>query len=234
MVKVTGQVTTAAALARRLGHRFAEPALLDLALRHRSLGGHSNERLEFLGDAVLGAVMAELLYHRYPEADEGDLSRARASLVRRSSLAELARGLALGDHLQLGGGELKTGGAQRASILADAMEAVLGAVYLDAGFAAAQAVIRRLYAQRLAALPQVAELKDAKTRLQELLQGQGCALPEYELLEVTGAGHQQSFQARCRVAGQADTRGRGSSRRQAEQDAARAMLAALQETTDDA
>lgn len=141
------------ALLRRLGYRFREPALLVNALTHRSAGGRNNERLEFLGDAVLGMVIAEALYLRYPEASEGELSRLRAALVRKQTLAELARDLDLGEHLRLGSGELKSGGYRRESILADALEAIFGAVYLDSGFAACAAVIQSLYAARLAALP---------------------------------------------------------------------------------
>lgn len=212
-------------LERRLGHRFRDPALLRQALTHRSAGGHHNERLEFLGDAVLGLVIAEALYRRAPGAAEGDLSRLRASLVNRDSLAELARGLELGEAIRLGSGELKSGGFRRASILADALEAVLGAVYLDGGFEAARACIGRLYEQRLAELPAAAELKDPKTRLQEYLQARHIALPSYQVVEVSGPPHRQQFQVACRIeALDVVTRAAGDSRRRAEQAAAQAML----------
>ena len=205
----------------RLGYRFRDPALLDAALTHRSAGRTNYERLEFLGDAVLTLVVAMRLYDAYPDADEGELSRYRATLVNGRSLAELAAELGLGDRLRLGGGEMKSGGFRRDSILADALEAVFGAVHLDGGLVAAEAVISRLFAARVAALPGVAELKDPKTRLQELLQGRGLGLPAYAVDDVSGAPHEHWFVASCAVeAFGLRERGEGSSRRRAEQDAA--------------
>ncbi|HKK14468.1 MAG TPA: ribonuclease III, partial [Gammaproteobacteria bacterium] len=160
-------------LSRAIGYRFDDQRLLEYALTHRSAGSRNNERLEFLGDAVLGLVMAEALYRAFPRATEGELSRLRATLVKRETLAEVARALALGDYLTLGSGELKSGGFRRDSILADALEAVFGALYMDGGFEAAGRLIRDLFRERLEDLPSAAALKDAKTRLQELLQGRG-------------------------------------------------------------
>jgi ribonuclease-3 len=189
----------AAASFRSLNYRFADPALLRQALTHRSLGTPNNERLEFLGDGVLNMVVAELLFRARPGADEGDLSRLRARLVREATLAEVARDLALGDELRLGSGELKSGGYLRESILADALEAVVGAVYLDGGFDAARALISEWMQPRVEALPDAEKLKDAKTRLQELLQGRGAARPVYELVDESGADHARRFTVRCRV-----------------------------------
>ena len=226
--------STAAALARRLGHDFRDPALLDAALTHRSAGGAHNERLEFLGDAVLNCVIAEAVYERRPDAPEGDLSRLRASLVRERTLAEIAGELDLGACLRLGSGELRSGGFRRASILADAVEALVGAVYRDAGFAAAREVLLRLFADRLATLPDADTLKDAKTRLQEWLQGRGRPLPGYRTIEVSGAEHARRFVVCCELAdAELSVTGEGSGRRRAEQAAASAMLAALEETDHD-
>ena len=212
----------------RLGYGFRDPALLDAALTHRSASGRNYERLEFLGDAVLNFATAVLLYRVYPDADEGDLSRYRAALVSGTSLAEVATGLGLGEQLRLGGGELKSGGFRRSSILADALEAVFGAVYLDGGGDAAGAVIERLFADRLGALPEPGELKDPKTRLQELLQARGQPLPVYAVEAVSGEPHDQWFVASCEVAPLgARARGEGSSRRRAEQDAAQRVLEQL-------
>jgi ribonuclease-3 len=211
-----------------LGHAFRDPALLDAALTHRSAGKRNYERLEFLGDAVLNFAVAVLLFREYPDADEGDLSRYRAALVSGSSLATLAAGLGLGEQLRLGGGELKSGGFRRSSILADALEALFGAVYLDGGIAAASAVIEALFAGRLGELPEARELKDPKTRLQEHLQARGLRLPLYAVDEVSGEPHEQWFVARCEV-GSLDLQalGEGSSRRRAEQEAARQLLETL-------
>lgn len=212
-------------LAERLGVALSDPELLLRALTHRSHGGPNNERLEYLGDAVLSFVVAEMLFERFPAASEGELSRFRASLVSGESLASLAGELGLGERLRLGDGEMKSGGQRRATILADALEALFGAVYLDQGLAAARQVAERLFQQPLAALPSAAELKDPKTRLQEWLQGRGHALPEYRVLEVSGEPHDQRFRVRCEVpalalAAVAD----GSSRRRAEQEAAQRIL----------
>ena len=207
-----------------LDYRFREPTLLDMALTHRSAGGFNNERLEFLGDAVLSVVIAEWLYQTRPRASEGELSRLRASLVNREALAAIARSLHLGDVLHLGSGELKSGGFRRDSILADALEAVFGAVYLDGGFEACRQVIRSLYESRMAELPSASHLKDPKTRLQEYLQARQQALPLYKLLEITGEAHAQRFTVECVVGEQHRTMATASSRRRAEQEAARRVL----------
>ena len=212
-------------LAERLGVAFSDPALLELALTHRSHGSANNERLEYLGDAVLSFVVAELLFRRFPAASEGELSRYRASLVSGESLGAISAGLGLGEQLRLGEGELKSGGQRRATILADALEAVFGAVYLDQGLVAAREVAGRLFADALAALPEAAALKDPKTRLQEWLQGRGLARPAYSVLEIRGEPHEQHFRVRCDVAelGLA-SEAEGSSRRRAEQEAAQRIL----------
>jgi ribonuclease-3 len=217
------------ALAKSIGHDFQDLTLLQQALTHRSAGGANNERLEFLGDAVLGCVIAEELYRCFPRAREGELSRLRARLVRRDSLAAIAGKLAVGQYLNLGAGERRSGGHHRDSILADAVEAVFGAVYLDEGFEAARRCILTQFADSLAALPHVAELKDAKTRLQEYLQSRHLALPEYSVVKVSGQAHAQTFRVQCTVEGidREPTQGQGSSRRQAEQEAAGNMLAQL-------
>jgi len=213
-------------LARVLGYEFREPGLLVQALTHRSASGENNERLEFLGDALLGFVVAEALWERFPDADEGRLSRLRASLVKRESLATLARGMDLGAYLRLGVGELRSGGHARESILADALEAVLAAVYLDGGFAVARDVILSVCAASLERVWATGTLKDAKTRLQELLQALKRPLPGYEVLQVTGSDHSRRFEMRCALPdGDEETRGEGSSRRRAEQQAAERMLA---------
>ena len=207
-----------------LAYEFREPALLDMALTHRSAGGFNNERLEFLGDAVLSLVIAEWLYQTRPRASEGELSRLRASLVNQESLASIARSLQLGDALNLGSGELKSGGFRRDSILADALEAVFGAVYLDGGFVVCCRVIRGLYESRMSGLPTAADLKDPKTRLQEYLQARQQALPAYNLLEVSGEAHAQRFTVECVVGDQHRGVATANSRRKAEQEAARLVL----------
>ena len=212
-------------LARALGHPFLRTELLQQALTHRSAGAMNNERLEFLGDALIGFTIAETLIARFPQADEGTLSRMRASLVKRESLAQLARGLQLGDYLRLGVGELRTGGHTRDSILADALEAVLGAVYLDGDFTRAQTVVKNLFRPLLEQLDGTRASKDPKTRLQELLQARHRPIPEYEVLMVGGSQHAQSFTVRCVLPDDGRlSRGEGSSRRRAEQAAAEAML----------
>jgi ribonuclease III len=214
--------------ARALGYAFADPALCEMALTHRSAGSAHNERLEFLGDSVLNCAVARLLYEAFPAADEGALSRQRASLVSGETLAQVAAELGLGDCLRLGGGELKTGGFRRASILADALEAIFGAIFLDSGFAAVFEVVRRVFGPRLTGLPPASELKDPKTRLQEVLQARGLALPLYTLTGVVGEAHEQSFTVACEVPvlGVVAT-GEGASRRRAEQLAAERVLAQL-------
>jgi len=214
-------------LDKTLGYRFNDVRLLQQALTHRSAPGSSNERLEFLGDAVLDIVVSEVLYHSLPDAPEGDLSRLRASLVRDTSLAGIAADLGMGEQLILGSGERKTGGHRRQSILADALEALFGAVYLDSGFDTAAGLIRRVFADKLDELPHADDLRDPKTRLQEWLQARGAAPPDYELVKVTGKAHQQHFEVCCTVPGRQPAPGEGRSRRSAEQKAARRMLAAL-------
>jgi ribonuclease-3 len=210
---------------RALGYVFIDPALCEVALTHRSAGSAHNERLEFLGDAVLNCAVARLLYEVHPDADEGALSRQRASLVSGDTLAQIASELALGHCLRLGGGELKSGGFRRASILADALEAVLGAIFLDGGFDAVYRVVRHILGPRLVGLPAAGELKDAKTRLQEALQARGMALPLYTLSSVAGEAHEQSFTVSCEVAAlQITSAGEGPSRRRAEQAAAEQAL----------
>ncbi len=205
------------------------PQVLRLALTHRSAGRENNERLEFLGDAALGLIIAEALWQRFPIADEGELSRRRASLVNRDSLARMARDLRLGDYLHLGPGELRTGGHARDSILADALEAIIGAVYSDLGFEAARSMVLRLFAGRLEQHPSSAALKDPKTRLQEWLQARRRPVPEYTVTEVTGAAHDQHFKVLCRLSDDGvEVLGEGSSRRRAEQAAAESLLQRLQ------
>ncbi len=212
----------------RLQYEPLEPALFEAALTHRSAQGRNNERLEFLGDAVLNLAGAQQLFERYPAADEGDLSRLRARVVSAEPLAEAAQSLGLGDVLKLGSGELKTGGFRRQSILSDALEALIGAVYLDRGLEAARALVLRLLGPRLDSAPDIDELKDAKTRLQELLQARSLPLPVYWVDKVHGEPHAQHFRVRCEVAklGASGT-GAGTSRRRAEQDAAQQVLTLL-------
>lgn len=213
----------------KLAYCFRDPALAELALTHRSAGKPNNERLEFLGDALLGVVVAELLYEAHPNASEGELSRLRAQLVNGQALAVIARELELGDELKLGSGELKSGGFRRDSILADAFEAMLAAVYLDAGFEACRNVVRGLFEPLVAAIPRSS--KDAKTRLQELLQARGWPLPQYDLIDSHGEDHAKTFDVSCEITEPAEVRaeGRGTSRRAAEQDAAETVLRRLQE-----
>ena len=215
-------------LSDHLGYRFSDTALLDQALTHRSAASPNNERLEFLGDALLDLVVAEVLFRRFTEATEGELSRLRASLVRRDTLARLARGIGLGKHLILGEGELRSGGEARDSILADGLEALIAAVYLDGGFEAARELIVSLLEERLARNAATGEVKDPKTRLQEYLQSQKRRLPDYQVVEIIGSPHEQTFRVTCLLddAGEA-TEGSGTSRRRAEQDAAGKMLRML-------
>jgi ribonuclease-3 len=215
-------------LSRQLGHAFADPQLLDDALTHRSAQARHNERLEFLGDAVLGFLVAEALWRRFPQATEGELSRLRARLVNRESLAGVAQALDLGQYLRLGAGELRSGGHARESILADAVEAVLAALYLDGGLEVARGVVDQLLGTRIAALSPADQGKDAKTRLQEWLQGRRLALPVYEVLETSGEDHAQTFVVRCAVEalGRSSTAA-GPNRRKAEQLAAERLLETL-------
>lgn len=205
----------------RIGYQFQNPGLLRRALTHRSCGADHNERLEYLGDSIVNCVIALELYERFPGLSEGELSRLRANLVNQQSLLGIAQHMGIGDHLLLGEGEIKSGGAQRPSILADSVEAILGAVMLDGGFAAAQGVVRRLFAGSLAAINPNVSGKDAKTMLQEFTQGRGIALPVYTLLGTQGHAHAQIFQVQCAIDELSiRTEGQGASRRAAEQDAA--------------
>ncbi len=215
-------------LQQLLGYRFARQALLQTALTHRSFSKSNNERLEFLGDGVLNFVVAHLLFERFPDADEGQLSRLRAHLVKGATLAILARQFQLGDYLELGPGERKSGGFRRDSILAGALEAVIGAVYLDGGFVVVADLIAAIYREMLSTLTLEQGFKDPKTRLQEFLQGRGMNLPEYRVLSTAGEAHDQLFQVECAVAdAQILTLGDGGNRRAAEQQAALKALALL-------
>jgi len=213
-----------------IDYRFTDPKLLQQALTHRSLGARNNERLEFLGDSVLNLVVTSRLYELCPDAQEGDLSRMRARLVRGASLADIASGIGLGKHLNLGEGELKSGGFRRASILADAFEALLGAIFLDGGFKACHQVIAELFDPMIEALPAAEDLKDPKTRLQEWLQGRSRPIPVYHLQREEGADHAKRFYVICRLQDEdAEVESSGSSRRSAEQAAATLVLRQLQE-----
>ena len=222
-------MSRAATLQRSLGYHFRDQQLLDLALTHRSAGGRNNERLEFLGDSILNHVIAEALFERFPSAREGELSRMRASLVKGDTLAEVARELNLGDSLILGSGERKSGGHRRGSILADALEAVVGAILLDADVPQCRERLLCWFESRLEALSQVKVEKDAKTRLQEYLQGRRSPLPDYQLLDVQGEAHQQLFRVACRLDQPPMlAEGTGSSRQRAEQAAASEALKGLE------
>ncbi len=216
------------ALQQRLGHHFAQPDLLRRALTHRSWGADHNERLEFLGDAVLSLGVSALLYQRHGGSDEGDLTRVRAHLVREDSLHRAALGLGLPEVLRLSEGELRGGGALRPSILADAVEALIGAVFVDGGYEPAQALVQRLFGEVIQATEAESWSKDAKTELQEWLQARRVPVPAYRITATRGQAHAQTFEVECAVAtlGLAE-RGEGKSRRTAEQEAARRMLDAL-------
>ncbi len=223
-------MTTAAALAERIGYRFQNAALLVEAITHRSFGTPHNERLEFLGDAMLNLAIAKLTYEKFPAMQEGELSRLRSNLVNQSVLASIAEQLQVGQVLRLGEGEIKTGGASRPSILADAVESLIGAVFLDGGFEAASALVARLFATRLDAPEQNHPSKDAKTALQEWLQARRHALPLYMVKRIEGAAHQQVFFVECITERPAfKVEGQGATRRAAEQDAAEKVLAKIQE-----
>jgi ribonuclease III len=215
-------------LQQRLQHEFATPQLLTQALTHRSFSADHNERIEFLGDSVLNLAVAGLLYERLSELPEGDLSRVRANLVKQETLHQLAVGLGLPELIRLGEGEMKSGGQKRPSILADALEAVIGAVYLDGGFPAADQLVRRLFKNVEINSQMQAIGKDAKTELQEWLQGRKMALPIYRVVGTLGAAHKQTFDIECEITefGHAE-RGTGNSRRAGEQAAATAMLGYL-------
>lgn len=220
-----------AELARKIGHNFQNESLFELALTHRSCGKKNNERLEFLGDSILNFVIADDLFARFPEAKEGELSRLRARMVKGVTLSEIARELGLGDYLRLGSGELKSGGYRRDSILADAVEAIIGAIYLDSDMPTVRGFILAWYQQRLNTLDLNESLKDAKTRLQEFLQSRRQPLPTYELIKAEGEAHAQTFYIDCHIDSLSKpAQGIGNSRRQAEQEAASAALQQLQVT----
>ena len=212
----------------KLSYAPRDAGLFSTALTHRSVSAANNERLEFLGDAVLNLLIAEHLYRAFPLCSEGDLSRLRSRLVSGESLAQVASALGLGAALHLGSGELKSGGFRRKSILADALEALCGAIFLDGGLEAARQAVEALFAARIAALPEPATLKDAKTRLQEYLQSRGLPLPSYVMERVEGEAHAHTFWVRCEVAAlERRAQGSGSTRRSAEQEAAERVLGEL-------
>lgn len=208
------------------GYRFKQTELLEQALTHRSFSrSHNNERLEFLGDSVLSLVISQHIYQQFPQADEGDLSRMRASLVKEKTLAEVARHIELGEFIHLGGGELKSGGFRRDSILSDVLEAIIGAIYLDSDFEQARLAVLQLYRHQLENLPDIESLKDPKTRLQEFLQSQQSELPVYDVVQAVGKAHDQTFTVKCLVSEYSiETSGKGSSRKKAEQVAAELAL----------
>jgi len=217
-------------LQKKLGVKFDKPSLLEQALTHRSIGNSNNERLEFLGDSILGFVVADKIYQKFPEADEGIMSRLRANIVNGDSLADVATSLRLGEELLLGPGELKSGGRNRPSILSDAVEAIIGAIYKDDSLLAAQAWIEKHFANKLNALSTQAAIKDPKTRLQEYLQSRGEQVPDYKLMSTTGLDHNQLFTVECCVAiiNQTFTAS-ASSRKKAEQKSAHKVLEKLNE-----
>lgn len=224
----------AAPLRERLRYDFRDPAVLRHALTHRSFGATHNERLEFVGDAVLNCVVGTDLYRRFPALPEGDLSRVRASLVNQDTLARLARRLELGGDIRLGEGEQRSGGADRSSILADALEAVFGAVFVDGGYDAARSVIVDCYGDTLSRADPAVLGKDPKTRLQEWLQARKLPVPDYAVVATSGEAHAQVFDIECRIPSRSIVAtGRGSSRRQAEQAAAEAAIARVEAASDD-
>lgn len=217
------------ALLKILKYSFNDITLLDEALTHRSFAAKNNERLEFLGDGILNFVIAHELFKLYPDVQEGDLSRLRANLVNKESLADIAKQLNLGEVIKLGSGELKSGGFRRPSILADAVESILGAVYIDGGFDLCRDLIVRLYASKLASRIDLQALKDPKTRLQELLQSRGYPLPDYQVINITGQAHAQIFHLICSIEQmKIEVKGEGKSRRKAEQVAAEKAIAEVE------
>lgn len=215
-------------LSRKLGYHFTQPKLLKTALTHRSSSDENNERLEFLGDSIVNLIIAEALYHQFPHAQEGELSRLRASLINRETLGNLGRHFDLGRYLILGPGELKSGGSERLSIISCGMEAIIGAIYLDGGFDITRESVLKWYEPWLQAVNQLRGQKDPKTSLQEYLQSQRLALPIYVVEAVEGEAHDQKFVVSCHIEGIQETSiGRGTSRRRAEQDAAESMLGIL-------
>ena len=216
-------------LCKRLSYQFKTPELLVTALTHRSATKQHYERMEFLGDAILNLIITDDLYHRFSDATEGKLSRLRASMVKGETLAQVAKVIALGDFLHLGSGELKSGGFRRDSILADVFESIIGAIYLDGGYESARQFVLSMFKERLDKIDINVDLKDPKTRLQELLQARGCDLPVYEILSTTGQAHNQSFDVSCHVSlTEKPAQGIGNSRRKAEQEAAKQMLEQLE------
>ena len=217
-------------LTQKLGVKFKHEALLTQALTHRSAAALNNERLEFLGDGILNFVIAGQLFEQYPDMSEGDMSRLRANLVNKDSLADIARELKLGDVIRLGSGEMKSGGHRRSSILADAVESIFGAVYSDLGFDICKSLILRLYQEKLQNIPDAQSLKDPKTRLQELLQSRRIPIPVYEVLKVSGKAHNQLFRVECRIDSlDCVTTAEGGSRRKAEQLAAEKAITLVTE-----
>ncbi|MGF1910569.1 ribonuclease III [Vibrio kasasachensis] len=217
-----------ASLERKIGYNFNNAEYINLALTHRSASGKHNERLEFLGDSILSFVIADDLYHRFPKVNEGDMSRMRATLVRGNTLAELGREFALGDYLKLGPGELKSGGFRRDSILADAVEAIIGAIYIDSDLEMVRRIVLSWYQTRLDEIMPGVSQKDPKTRLQEFLQGRRKPLPAYIVTNIKGEAHNQEFTVSCEVAGiGSPVIGKGTSRRKAEQAAAETALEQL-------
>lgn len=224
-------MATDSILSLALGYTFKKPTLIAEALTHRSYGNPHNERLEFLGDGVLDCAIARLLFDAFPNASEGELSRWRANLVNQGQLAQLAQQLGLGQLIKIGDGEEKSGGRSRPSMLADALEAIFGAVWLDGGFDATFKVVNHIYGPLIAAYDPKVQGKDPKTRLQELLQGRRQSVPEYSVVQVIGKSHDQQFEIKCHIAGlNLTTSGLAHSRRAAEQQAAEAALQKLEKT----
>jgi ribonuclease III len=216
-------------LKQSLHFEFTDERLLGKALTHRSAAGDNYERLEFLGDSVLQLIVSEFVFDKRPDASEGRLSRLRSSLVKDATLSEIAVELGIGEHLILGSGEMKSGGQRRASILADTLEALFGAAYLDGGLDAARRLIHTAYGDRIKELPEGAELRDPKSQLQEYLQGRKLSLPDYAMEKVSGKAHRQTFEVSCSIAGMdLKTRGKGTTRRDAEQKAAQGMLDSIE------
>ena len=208
------------------GYQFRQQDLLEQALTHRSYSrSKNNERLEFLGDSILNLIISNHIYLRFTDADEGGLSRIRASLVKEESLAQIAMDIGLGDHIRLGGGELKSGGFRRASILSDALEALIAAIYLDSDYAKTEATVLRLYEEQLQTVDENANLRDPKTQLQEYLQARKMQLPRYQVEQTTGKSHNQVFTVSCNIPDlELQSKGKGSSRKKAEQQAAKKIL----------
>lgn len=222
-------------LQQSLAYQFSNPELAQLALTHRSANGVHNERLEFIGDALLGFIVAEMLFTLNPQATEGELSRMRSALVNKNALAAAARSLEIGEYLQLGTGEANSGGSDRDSILADTVEALIAAIYLDGGIDACTTFVKKISESTLAIDTATTERKDAKTRLQEFLQAQGKKLPKYEVVEITGAAHEQVFHVSCRLESfGTESAGSGTSKREAQQHAAMQILDEIEATTNKA